>query len=384
MYPRSYKEVIKKMDIINQQLREEKQANLHYKSYTVDLSSNELCQISNNIIYKKSFHKKHQYTISIDDTSITPISIDETKETSFPITFTPSTNYYSELLGTNGFLSAILDESVNAKTITDDFLTGYYLAKTYIDPQNVFKHRTESFHIGFANRSLVDGILAYIKTHGKSTALCEQYGTDLKVNPDYTDKYITGFSRNADYTNINVVRSIKNQFGEKLSDAQLSYYTCDVYPKTPQQLFSSLLIPLTSLEKTGTSMVRLPNLSALSDYTSIINILFLVISCFKLVHVFRTPWGIKPRYYLITSTYKNQKPLAQAIYTDIIAYISSGTNAQLFNQTIFTDNYENYSSIINMIRTFLTACVPPIDSITNHSEANDYFINKIMDKPVEE
>ncbi len=156
------------------------------------------------------------------------------------------------------------------RTINDiecdaDYMTGYYLSK-YVMP-----NKPTVYYCGCAKRVIIEGMNSYQPV--------DWFGTDINFDGV---KSITGSSDLEDY---NVVRSLKN------NTRRFNVFLCDIYPKT-RVLFASIILA----QMAPLAIIRLQEID-----TDVINFLSLCAAKYGHVRIFKTPWGEKPRYYLLLS-----------------------------------------------------------------------------------
>lgn len=287
--------------------------------------------------YKQSFIKDHYYNLDVFKSGVT-----ENKQY----------NCFSELVGKNGWLAAIYKESI----ITDDFLTGIYIAKEFIRNRDQLSNW---FYYGCAKTQLAKGINAELD---KTATKFIKYGADIryqhkikkikKENFDYkkarqlklsaldmdlqerniiTDlnNIFNGITKTGDISDINVIKSIVNQLNE-IDD--LDFYICDIYPKNFVMLYNSVIIPLMNTKSKGFSIIRMIDANEWDEKeTMIVNFLLFISSFFSIVKIFKTPWGNKARYYLILS---DKQKFTTSYYTNLVKYITNacGNNTPLFSK----------------------------------------------------
>lgn len=293
-----------------------------FSNNVFNLSDLEMDPIDPTHFYKKSFATKHLY--SFDKPLIVPTvrKIDPFKEVSL-------------------FLPPTLEEE---PLVNGDFLLGYYLGKAFIVPNLIetlkagVEKSIKSFHAGISsdgiNRGIWYYILAYNKLHPKAPILWEFYGCDKRTIPEYKTKYLNGVSKKCDVHSYNSIRSINIQVPEKLGLVDL--FIDDVKPKSVAQLTLQLILAGGLVKDTGFSFIRLP-LNWLSHFTPIVNLLIYCISTYQVVKIFKTPWGEKPKLYLLLAK-PNHKAIYPAVLTGLAKYAEASEQnpkLNLYNKMIF-------------------------------------------------
>lgn len=322
MFQKSYKDLLKELEKKN--AKEESKQKVSalediqlFPSYVFDISNTYSELIDCRYWYKKAFVKKHIYSIDVYNNE----SNKENKQE----------NCYKELLGVNGWMAAIY----NLPVVTDDYMTGYYFTKLFIAP---VKNNAiiQSLHFG-TNRQFLSGME---KCLGKKVSKWKWYGTDVYPINEYKKQYINGIDKIGDVNNINTIKSIRNQLSNILVH-KLSFFIQDIYPTNLVTLLNSILVPLTDVDESGFSIIRLPDPHTWDtsfDGTHILNFLLLCVTQYDLVKIFKTPWGFKAKYYIILA--KPKEKLSMQKLTTLIKYIEDVTktpNINLFHQIIFDE-----------------------------------------------
>jgi len=254
--------------------------------------------------------------------------------------------------------------------ITDDFFTGYFLAKLLLPNTSSI---SSLFHFGYTNRHITTGFLHCAKNMKKRV---EIYGAD---NYRANTQYLNGITKDGNLLNPNTLKSIRNQISGKTD--KLTYYICDINPKTNAHLYNSLAIALSDVS--DTSVIRLPELHNW-DTCIMINFFILVLTQFDTVMLFKTPWGSKPRYYLILS---DNDPLNTAEMTKYMCFLTALAKNKKLNlypkyaleeelRKPVTEQSILLATILeinNKIRSLVK-----INTQTNPAEVNTIWIEKIM------
>jgi len=328
----------------------------YFSLYTIDISNDYLEPVEKKYWFKRAFYENHVYQLIEFCDSYKNIQ----------------NNAYTELLGSNGWISHYLYE----RDVTDDFLTGYYLAKTYLPFKQIV-----SFHFGCAQSQLIKGMSQYFKS---KSIRWRWYGADKKLfdialGPNNkTSNILNGITQTGNVLSLNDIQSIKIQLYEQYSQL-ITFYMCDIYPSVPYMLYTSILIPLTNVDKNGISIIRLPDPHNWSKYSVfLINFFTFIITQYHMVKIFKTPWGEKARYYLIFSQPKQKFHLDK--YTSLIKYIEyqiSNDIVPLFNKEYFNlvNNRQDYVSSLLNIQKRLIVHHEKITQQQAHQIWFDYVMN---------
>lgn len=337
--------------------------------------------------YKKCFRREHEYILDV-------FNSDVTQNAQF--------DCYSELQGKDGWLSPEYDN----QAITVDFLTGYYLAKALIRVRN---ETVAWFQYGCSNTQLYNGVNAHLDTNvGRFT----RYGADraltrklLQTRNTFDDKnarqsrlsalddnlverkvainldnVFNGVTRTGDLTNVNVLKSIRNQLNEI---AQLGFFISDVYPTSMCMLYNSMLIPLMDVTAKGFSVIRLPdphtwggdmditktNKHKLMPSTSFANFLILICSHYNVTKIFKTPWGKTPKYYLIVS---DRYSFVMSRYTTLIRYINDACE----NSTPILSKKFDFTSRLTILNKLQEDLLNFYEHKSNE-QANEYWLEHV-------
>jgi hypothetical protein len=359
LFQLSYKDYIRKLTIESRE-KELKNRDLIlddiqlYPYYINDMSS-AIEPIDNVLMHKRINNVHCIYNIQLADTA----QPDSKK-----------TDDYLELTGENSILTPIF-----RTVITTDFLTGYYFAKLLIGQSIKSIDKAISFHFGCTDLQFITGIEKQI---GKSAGRWKWFGADIKMGSPA--KYLNGINKTGDLNNIDVVKSIRNQLSEVLKH-KLTFYVSDVNPNL-HQLYNSLIIPLMDVDKSGFSILRLPDLPNWARiHTHMINFLLLCSSHFEYVKIFNTPWGVKTKYYLIIAKPKTQFTLIK--YNTLVKYLeelnelrkTSSEYPMLYIKSVFTDSsteefVANYAIMFDKLSTFTNSISP--------TEANRIWFDLVM------
>lgn len=293
-----------------------------FPDYVFDLSDQELAPIPSAKHYKKSHAAKHRYVLDKPNTPYTP----------------RRQNFFKEL---SLFLSPLLEDN---PVVNDDFLTGYYLAKAFIIPNIIDNLPTgtakilRSFHPGISSDGITKGMwyafAGYNKKHNLDMIHWEFAGCDKHIKPQYKTKYLNGVAKRCDIFDINSIRSTSIQIEEKLG--KLNFLVSDINPKSIRDTLSQLILSHDLMQPNGVVILRVM-FDWLSQYTQMINLLIYCMSSYNVVKIFKTPWGLVPKLYLILSLPK-RKALTAPHKTGLLKYYEAlvvDTKAALYNKTIF-------------------------------------------------
>lgn len=284
-----------------------------FEAYITDISNDELEPIEQTFLYKKNFAKiKHAYTLDM-----------------------PADAKYLRRNGnmfesTEAILPTILPE---CKSVDTDFLTGYYLAKYHLNMPQVLT----SFHAGISKDSMIQGIYnAMLKL--KPKAKWQMFGCDANKTQKYQNILKNGIRNPCDIYNPNTASSINIQLSEVLIPQSIDLYTCDIKSNSVADVLKQLLLIREYLTSTASLVLRLPT-NWHAYYTAMQTVLLFCVSHFRTVRVFKTPWGVIPKYYLILKDFKQpinlQKATALQTYLNALA---ENQNIPLISKTYFDVN----------------------------------------------
>lgn len=267
-----------------------------YVSYVSDISDLDLEPIDNQLLYKRNFAKvKHSYTFEAPQIQLV-------KRTS------------------NCFLDieAMLYTMIpNSHMVDDDFLTGYYLTKYHLNLPKVMT----SYHAGISKDSVLQGIYYAINKLQPKTKW-QIFGCDAAPIKRYEAVLKNGIKKPCDIYNQNSSNSIKIQLSETIDPASIDLYICDVKSKDTADLLKQFLLILEYLSNNSQIVLRLPA-NWQHCYTSMSTTLLFLVGQFKTVKIFKTPWGLVPKYYLILSGMKEpiqaKKVLTMESYTKALS-----------------------------------------------------------------
>ena len=284
-----------------------------FEAYITDLSNEELEPIEQSFLYKKNFAKvKHSYTLDM------PVEAKYLRR---------NVNVFES---TETILPTILSD---CKSVDTDFLTGYYLTKFYLNMPQVLT----SFHAGISKDSMIQGIYnAMLKLRPK--AKWQMLGCDANKTQKYQAIIKNGIRSPCDIYNTNTASSIDIQLSEVLIQQSIDLYTCDIKSNSAADVLKQLLLIREYLTSTARLVLRLPT-NWHSYYTAMQTILLFCVSHFKTVRVFKTPWGIIPKYYLILRDFKQPINLQRA--TTLQTYLNAlaeNQNVPLISKTYFDVN----------------------------------------------
>jgi hypothetical protein len=265
-----------------------------YASYVSDISDIDLEPIDNQLLYKRNFAKvKHSYKFEAPQ-------LQQIKRTS---------NYFLDI-------EAMLYSMIpNSHMVDDDFLTGYYLTKYHLNLPKVMT----SYHAGISKDSVLQGIYYAINKLQPKTKW-QIFGCDAIPIKRYEAVLKNGIKKPCDIYNQNSSTSIKIQLSESIDPASVDLYICDVKSKDTADLLKQFSLILEYLSMNAQIVLRLPaNWS--QCYTSMSTTILFLIGQFKTVKIFKTPWGLVPKYYLILSGMK--EPIQSKKVLTIDSYIKA-------------------------------------------------------------
>ena len=278
-----------------------------FTSYLFDLS-NDMDPYKSDVFYKKS-SKMHNYNIGMPNDAI----------------YIPR---QKDLFADTLFLETQLTTDDSEKPIiSDDFQTGFYFSKIGIIP--AAKIYT-SFHCGLSSDGMLRGFYSSLPKKTK----WDFYGADKHVIPIYSKKYVNGVKKPCDLFDKNTLRSINVQLSEKIKPGDITIFISDVKPSHTVDVLKQLLLAIEWMNRSAVIILRLP-LNWNKFFTSIVSVLLLLISRFTTVKIFKTPWGIVPRLYLIL---KDPKALFSITELNSIqAYIDNcgKSDVAFLNKSIF-------------------------------------------------
>lgn len=347
MFQRSYQDIIRKM----MKEKKKKEGDLYnintpyFSTYLFDISDEKISPVANRTLFKKTFAKKYKYSLSVFDNT-DQVNVQENK--------------YRELVGKNGWVAAHAD----LPSITDDFLTGYYFSKAFIKD----KKGRPIIYYGAAKANLLNGIVYEFSKHISSLVVC----CIDKRNKHNNNKYMMGVTGSSDITDNNVIRSLHNKINNRYDTA--GTFICDIYPANIKVLYNALILAMMNIDTKGTSIIRIPDPHIWHDtcQTLLLNFFAYVISCWHNVKIFKTPWGMKTRYYLLLNKPKEQFTYihynAMLKYTDFL----STNNVNLLQQQFF-DNL-SCLDVLKKTRTELLNFSPFITI----EEANAQWLDQMM------
>jgi len=389
-FQRSYRDYINKF----KHTRNEEEKKLrditdipYFSSYVFDISNSSLEPVDAEYWYKKCFRKKHTYTLDVFKRDTT-----DSKNA--------QQNNFIELVGKNGWLTPIVD----LPSVTDDFLTGYYFAKTFIKD----KKNRPVFYYGAAKAQLLNGVIYENATLHTSTNQTTNQTTNLDVNQTTsadtnldtsqttsklvwigvdkkikktTNNYITSITKSNDINDNNVIRSLRNKLFERYPQ-KIATFICDIYPHNYKTIYNAVIFAMMDTVLDGISIIRIPDPHSWSLPQSnilMVNFLLLAVSFWQTVYIFKTPWGKKARYYIILNNPKTQ--FKQQHYTSLLKYTESLDTAQdneacaLFNKIFI--NIEDVQDAIDHFNHIKKQLIEFQENITTE-EANNLFLHNLM------
>lgn len=327
---------------------EEQKINNYFSDFLFDVSFIEITPIETPLWYKKINNEDHKY------------QLDNFSNIQF---LNKQKNIYSELIGKNGFICSIIQSNY----VNNDFLTGYYLSKFFIKN----KKNISVYNYGCKKLQLINGILCENNKYK-----IKWYVSDNVVNNNYKEKYINGITNSNNINDNNVIRSIHNNIN-KNNYNKFDMFICDIYPKSNITLYNAMTFVFKTLKNSGTGIIRIqdPHIWH-KNTTHIINFFLLIISSFKNVKFFKTPWGKRARYYIIMDTPKEKFLITH--YTNLIKYTSvlQNENFLLLRKQI-VDN-ENFVEIVNLLKNTRFDLINYSNKISKE-EANCIWLDDIME-----
>lgn len=292
LFAKDYRQIIKELKEEQAEIesKESKESSSKYEeiwaSYIHDISDESVYPIDNKHMYKKTFAKKHNYKFPVPDVS------------SFQ-----RLDLYSDLY-------EILPSTFEDNPLVDeDFLTGYFFAKWFMMPTKQIK----SFHAGLSSDGINRGMF-YAFTSSAKPIKWEFFGCDKNIRKDYAKHYVNGINNKCNLFDINTVRSINLQLSEKTK--VLDIYIGDIRPNNLYEFLCQLILVQSYNPKY--MIVRLPT-DWKNNFTGMVNILLYLVAHYNVVKIFKTPWGIKPKWYLILSDSKENSNASK--YTSLMKYI---------------------------------------------------------------
>lgn len=236
---------------------------------------------------------------------------------------------YDELYGKNGILSVLKNTITTA-----DYLTGLYIAKFLKKEMESTKDLVMFFHGCYTTmmlRAIVDELSP------------KWYGADI----------VHGNSL-VSYENV-----VKTKNGLEKHVGELQLYISDTSP-APDTLKCSMIFAAMDTKDDGMSIIRIASEDQWGDEE--IDMLMLANYGWSNVQMLKTPWGSKPRYYLILSGKKVDFKYSH--YGLLLNYISDGT--RLFKK----EPTDEFGKKMESLRLFLNNSVKKIST----DDANSEFI----------
>lgn len=327
LFQRSYKDNLRalkrEMESKERAAPEVKQPVGPFDEYVFGLSMDSFAPMKNAHLYKKAFAAiKHSYELPMPE-NITHIQRE--------------TNVFADV---TTFLPPILAKPDEVPLIDGDFLTGYYLAKFHFG----LSKQLVSFHAGISSDQLLRGIYYY---HSKKIGSKWQlYGCDKYPIGKYKNLYTNGIKPRCDVFDSNTALQINVQLSEKIS-GKLSLYTSDIAVKSFADFLKTYLLVVEHVEDTGVILLRMP-INWQKYYTAMSTLLIWFMSRYNTVKVFKTPWNLHPKYYLILKDLK--EPLADSTITMLKTYsaLSLPVFPPLISQ-IFFDTEDNESTQVKQL-----------------------------------
>jgi hypothetical protein len=354
-FQKSYKETIRNLKLEHiPQNKQNKQIAL-FQNYKLDLftdieivTQDAFIKLSNkkNLNNKEYIEKTTEPDAETDPVAKTDASHTETAEPDAKtanITYCSlvsknrEKNYYDDIIK---LLPSLIDNYI----VDDDFLSGLYFNKQIIQLKNI-----SCFIGGFVKNSVLHG-LSY------NTKL-KYYGCDKTFNYNNKKLYINGISKKCDMHDINSVRSINLQMGEIIPIKSLDLYICDIKCNTYQDLLNCYLIQQSFMKLKGIIILRLP-----MDLNPLIHLLLFFIMHYKYVSIFKTPWGLVPKYYIILKEQK--KEIESAKYSKLITYAKNKFDV-IFNDDIINKELETINKLAKDINSLVQYDHVNLEEINN-------------------
>lgn len=277
-----------------------------FNTNVYDLSDEDVDPINHVFLYRKTFAAaKHNYLIK-------PPNVDRT----------PRKNIFLDV-------EAILPSLIpNCNVVDADFLTGYYLVKFHMN----LPYLLSSFHAGMSKDSFNRGIYYALLKRAKKTNW-KMLGCDANPDDKYKPVTYNGIKLPCDIYNDNTHNSINIQLSEAIDMKSIDLYTCDIVSKSTADVVKQLTLIREFLSDKAYILLRLP--ADWEDlYTSISMFLLYCVSYYKTVKVIKTPWGAKPRLYLLLQGCKTN--ILPAVYMSLNTYVKDyNPNLPLINQSYF-------------------------------------------------
>ena len=293
----------------------------------------------NPFMYKQDPFNEYVFELSEDE--IDPLDIKDmykkgTNLNTYQVQMPASAVFVRRNKNMFDILEAILPTVIpNCASVDIDFLTGYYLAACHLDLPTVMT----SFHAGIAKDSFIRGIYdAVVKLRPKTK--WQMFGCDSNISKKYRKILRNGVRSPCDIYNANTATSINIQLSESIPLNSINLYTCDVKPSSASDVLRQLMLILDYLTDDARIIIRLPA-NWQPYYTAMQTILLFCMCQFKIVRIFKTPWGAIPKYYLVLIGFKsriNARVIASINY--YLTDLDANPNASMINNTYFdiTDN----------------------------------------------
>lgn len=199
------------------------------------------------------------------------------------------TDSFNELLGGEGLLMGMFKDQIDMFSPDEDFLFGSYLVRSY------FGDNITVLLIG-CKSGLASGITSM------SPGNTYIYGVDKKHKKSNMKNVvlINGSTNKGDICDSNVLRSICIQYDEHTTTSP-SLCICDVRPDNITTLYSAAWIFMKKSRIDSVLVFRMPDLETWgdSDPLLLVNFIILLVVHHRSVQFFVTPWGKKPRVYLM-------------------------------------------------------------------------------------
>ena len=355
LFDKTYKDTIRllKKEKSIEQKREENTHNniLPFNLYIYDISDIQLEPFSLPVFYKKNNVKyKHSYKFTRDN----DINYNIRRK-----------NVFADV---KVMLEHVLSNDINDRPIVNnDFLTGYYMGKTGL----LGNHNVNSIlHLGLSKDGFLRG---FYYTLNKKTKL-NIYGVDNNVIDIYKKNYVNGIKKPCDVYDINSIRSINIQLSETIKSGDITLFIGDIKTNSSIDVLKQFLIAVEWVSNNATIVLRLP-LNIDKCFTSINTILQLFISRYNSVKLFKTPWSIIPKIYVILTSPK--KNISRAEILNIISYINDmsklpESDIGFINSIVYDDNEEAFQLLIQNISDNYIKCIE-YDVIYSSSEVVELF-----------
>jgi hypothetical protein len=173
-------------------------------------------------------------------------------------------------------------------------------------------------------------------------------GCDTVISEKYKKYLVNGLKNPCDIYDRNTASSINVQLSERISVKTLDLYTADIKSKNHIDVLKQYLLICDYISDAGTIVLRIPSEWS-AFYTNMVSVLTFFISMYSNVKIFKTPWHLVPKYYLILRSPKKQ--LDAAMHSALTVYIASDTECPLISDTFYNIDLVESCLIADVIMT---------------------------------